>query len=206
MAMNEGDHSATSAHAGERDDELLACGRELSQVWERWEAGERDAHADGCPHCADALTALRSLGEVVAEARRSEPPEQDPDSAGLTSRIMDVVRLELRPGRTLPLGEAEDDVWIVEAAAARAFRAAAETVPGVRAGSCKVETDPPGTPRGPARVRIEVQVPLSWDLPEAAELVRRKVRDAADAELGMRVVSIDVRIADIIDDGEEGPQ
>lgn len=210
MAMNEEGRGAV-------DEETLPCGRELAQVWERWEAGERDPHIDGCPYCADAVAALRALEGVVAQARVAEPPEQASQAATLAGRIMDVVRLELRPGRTLPLGDEDEDVWIVEAAAARTIRAAVETLPGVRAGSCRIDIAPleaahgrpaPVVPsgrllRGPVRVRVEIQVALAWNLRDVADRARQRVLAAADTDLGMRVAEIDVRIADIIDDGAE---
>ncbi|MFC8131228.1 hypothetical protein [Streptomyces sp. NPDC057302] len=182
------------------EDELLPCGRELSHVWEQWEAGVPDPHADTCPHCAQALDALRSLEGIVTQTREVTPRE--PDASALTGRVMDVVRLELRPGRTLPLGDETEDAWIVEAAAARTVRAAAESLPGVRAGSCRIGPldDEGSLARGPLRVRVEVQVPLTWDLPAIADRVRNQVLEAVDGELGMRIAAVDVTITDVIDD------
>ncbi|MEU5954739.1 Asp23/Gls24 family envelope stress response protein [Streptomyces sp. NPDC047525] len=194
------------------EDELLPCGRELSHVWEQWEAGAPDPHAAGCPHCAQALDALRHLEGIVTEARDTTPRE--PDTSALTGRVMDVVRLELRPGRTLPLGDEDEDAWIVEAAAARTVRAAAESLPGVLAGSCRIgPLDDGASPapaghltRGPVRIRVEVQVPLLWNLPEIADRVRSQVREAVDGELGMRIAVVDVTITDVIDDDTEEGQ
>lgn len=193
------------------ENELLPCGRDVWSVWERAENGEADPHAADCPHCADARNTLRHLEDVVAAARDADPREPEPDTSALVGRVMDVVRLELRPGRTLPLGEEDEDAWIVEAAAARTVRAAAESLPGVRAGSCRIEALPEEGrtdtaagrhPRGPVRIRTEVAVTLTWHLPEVAELVRRRILQAVDAELGMRVATVDVTVADIIDDAE----
>ncbi|MGW6020334.1 Asp23/Gls24 family envelope stress response protein [Streptomyces sp. NPDC055099] len=191
------------------EDELLPCGRELSHVWEQWEAGVPDPHADGCPHCTQALDALRQLEGIVTEARETAPREQD--TSALTGRVMEVVRLELRPGRTLPLGDEDEDAWIVEAAAARTVRAAAESLPGVRAGSCRIgPLDEAAAPaptgrlaRGPVRIRVEVQVPLPWNLPEVADRVRGRVLEAVDEELGMRIAVVDVTISDLIDDADD---
>lgn len=191
------------------EDELLPCGRELSYVWEQREAGVPDPHADGCPHCAQALDALRHLEGVVTEARATAPREQD--TSALAGRVMDVVRLELRPGRTLPLGDEGEDAWIVEAAAARTVRSAAESLPGVRAGSCRIgPLEEPAAPapagrltRGPVRIRVEVQVPLMWSLPEVADRVRERILAAVDEDLGMRVAVVDVTISDLIEEAEQ---
>ncbi|MGA4846873.1 Asp23/Gls24 family envelope stress response protein [Streptomyces sp. G5(2025)] len=204
--------------------ERLPCGRQLWSVWGHRESGEPDPHAEACPHCAEALNTLRHLEDVVSAARAAEPQErEEADASALVGRVMDVVRLELRPGRRLPLGDEQEDAWIVEAAAARTVRAAAETLTGVRAGSCRIEVRPqdeapdapdaPDAPpapagrlrRGPVKIRLEVQVALTWNLQEVAERVRRRVLEAADAELGMPVATVDVTIGDIIDDdGVEG--
>ncbi|MEW1718082.1 hypothetical protein [Streptomyces sp. NPDC093109] len=220
MALNArpgrpGEPGETPGHEQIHDEEPLPCGRELSAVWEAWDAGEAsgDPHLTTCPHCAAALADLAALDDAVREARTDEAP--DPAGlAELTGRVMDIVRLELRPGRTLPLGGPEDDAWIVEAAAARAFRAAAETLPSVRAGSCRITPlDPdaarrpttagagPGD-RGPVRVRLEVAAGLRWRLPELAESVRERVAEAAREAIGIDVARIDVLIVDVLDAAE----
>ncbi|MVO89695.1 hypothetical protein GPA10_34335 [Streptomyces sp. p1417] len=214
--MNESGAPDGTSFDGPSEEELLPCGRRLAQVWELAETGGQDPHTAECPHCGEALRALRALEGVVARARDDEPRVPPWDTAALADRVMDVVRLELRPGRTLPLGEADEDAWIVEAAAARTFRAAVDTLPGVRAGSCRIEADaqeapssapPPGRlPRGPARVRVEVQVGLSWNLQLVADEVRARVVGAADHELGMRIAAVDVVVTDLLDEDEDADE
>lgn len=199
------------------DDERLACGRLLSEVWEAWEGGaddpdtdrdrapDRDPHLRTCPHCAAAVRQLDLLGVAVREAGGGR--ESEWDAGALTERVMDVVRLELRPGRPLPLGEREEDLWVREAMAAKALRAAAETVPGVRAGSCRIRpAESGGSPsRGPVRVRLEVVVPLTPRLRDLAEEVRRRVRGAADDALGLPVDHVDVHITDVTEPAGADP-
>ncbi|MFE2378719.1 Asp23/Gls24 family envelope stress response protein [Streptomyces sp. NPDC059398] len=191
-------------------DERLLCGRLLSEVWEQWDTGGTDAHTAGCEYCAAALSDLDMLGVAVRGARDMEDtgPATDADALTLVERVMDVVRLELRPGRTLPLGEPDEDAWIVEAAAARTFRAAAELVPGVQVGSCRIapldragsSAGPADTaPRGPVRVRVEASVALTLNLQEAADEIRERIAGAADSALGMEVASVDVCITDVTD-------
>jgi hypothetical protein len=184
------------------DDERLPCGRELAHVWQQWEERQVDAHTRGCPHCSAALEDLNALKDVVSRVREEEPAPDD--ASGLVERVMDVVHLELRPGRTLPLGTDTEDAWIVEAAAAKAFRAAADSLPGVRAGSCRIAPLHPAADarqrtRGPVRVRIEVMIDMTDDLPEAAEQVRRRLLKTAQRALGMEVGRVDVAIVDVLD-------
>lgn len=155
MAVTANPGPPEDAAGGEgADDERLPCGRLLSEVWEQWDTGGTDAHTAGCEYCAAALGDLDLLGVAVQQARDTEgaEPESGAGAFTLIERVMDVVRLELRPGRTLPLGEPDEDAWIVEAAAARTFRAAAELVPGVQVGSCRIAPST-GTPRRPERER-----------------------------------------------------
>ncbi|MEU3957926.1 hypothetical protein AB0F45_37620, partial [Streptomyces achromogenes] len=169
------------------DDERLPCGRLLGRVWSDREEGTADGHQGTCPHCRRELAGLRTAVRHVRDETRSTPGF---DAAALTQRVMDVVRLELRPGRPLPLGQPDEDLWIMESVAARTLRSAAEQVPGVQAGSCRIERPtrqrtchrPPRHPR-----------PLT---PGLADEVRRHVREAADRHLGMNVTDINVSITD----------
>lgn len=212
MAMNSGAElpgAGTGPGSGGADehaeDERLACGRLLSEVWEAGEGGADDPHLRACPHCSAAVRQLDLLGAAVRGASGGGTPEWD--AGALTERVMDVVRLELRPGRPLPLGEREEDLWVREAMAAKALRAAAETVPGVRAGSCRIRpAESGGSPsRGPVRVRLEVVVPLTPGLRDLAEEVRRRVRGAADEALGLPVDHVDVHITDVAEPAGADP-
>ncbi|MEU0685521.1 hypothetical protein [Streptomyces uncialis] len=194
--------------------ELLPCGRSLESVWDAQGTpeAERDAHLRTCPHCVAALRELTTLDRLVQRARDTDEADTaDPrEAARFTARVMDVVRLELRPGRTLPLGDPDEDLWIVESAAARTFRAAADALPGVRAGSCRVRPADPadggsGVPRGPVRVRLEVAVSPHRNLQEAAEDVRAATVRAGAERLGLAVGRVDVTVTDLLaaDDGRD---
>ncbi|MFI6339622.1 Asp23/Gls24 family envelope stress response protein [Streptomyces sp. NPDC050535] len=200
---------------GTDDDEQLPCGRLLSQVWEAWEQQAGDPHLTACPHCREAVAGLDQLESAVRNLRDDPADSAEYDATSVTRRVMDVVRLELRPGRPLPLGEPAEDLWIMEAVAARTLRAAAETVPGVRAGSCRLVSpsaslSPSASDdalTGPVEVRLDIHAPADASLPDLAEQVRGRVRGAADTELGMDVTAVDIRITDLVDTpagGQEG--
>ncbi|MFF6868366.1 Asp23/Gls24 family envelope stress response protein [Streptomyces sp. NPDC012450] len=176
------------------EEERLPCGRPVAEVWECRERRADDPHARTCVHCRRAAEDFERL-ESAVRGLRDETEHPAVDTASLTRRVMDVVRLELRPGRPLPLGTATENLWITEAVAARALRAAAETVPGVRAGSCRFRDDPEGTAVG---VRIEVHAPADRHLPDTARRIRRAVYETADRELGMPVTLVDVVVADVV--------
>ncbi|MFE2500354.1 Asp23/Gls24 family envelope stress response protein [Streptomyces sp. G9] len=181
------------------DDETLPCGRLLSQVWADWEEGVHDDHTAQCAHCRLAVADLERL-ESQVRALDSEPAQQPVDAASFIDRVMDVVRLELRPGRPLPLGEADEDLRIMENVAARALRRAAEEVPGVRAGSCRLG----GTP---VDVDLSVHVPLTTpDVPALAQQIRDRVGVTAHERLGLHLGEINVRITDLVSEDEAAPR
>jgi len=191
------------------DDEQLPCGRLLSRVWDDWERRPADPHPRTCPFCREAVRGLDDLESAVRGLRdetSGTPDTSAYDATTLTERVMDVVRLELRPGPPLPLGEPGEDLWIMEAVAARTLRAAAETVSGVRAGSCRVVPRPAsGTVGGAVEIRLDVHAESGVSLPELADRVRDRVREAADHRLGMDVAAVDIRVTDLIDTGGGSP-
>ncbi|MEU5915132.1 Asp23/Gls24 family envelope stress response protein [Streptomyces sp. NPDC047141] len=193
MAMN----TPHDPVAEDDDLELLACGRDLASVWETAGRPDADPHTADCPYCRGAVEDLERLRAAALPA--TSPPAAEIDTAALVRRVMDVVRLELRPGRDLPLGEVEEDTWIYESVAARALRAAAEEVPGVRAGSCRIT--PPGSrtdpARGPVAVRVAVTVAYGLDLMTVSEAVRDRVAQAARERLGLAVSAVDVTVTDL---------
>lgn len=207
MAMNE--HPEQQHETGtETGDALLPCGRDLADLWDQQDTDGQDLdldpqtidpHTAGCPHCTAALADLTQLQDRVMHDGHEAGVDWEACASRLTASVMDVVRLELRPGRTLALGEMDEDAWIYEAVAARTFRAAAERVPGVRAGSCRISPQPAPPPggRAPACVRIEVTLRMTADLQLAADRIRRHIAEAAEQDLGMQITSIDVVITDL---------
>ncbi len=196
------------------DEEQLPCGRTLREVWDAWDEDRAtaDPHYAACPHCTGALQGLRMLDGFVRSARTADEEERAAAGGGtgtgegaaeaVTARVMDIVRRELRPGRSLPLGEPDEDAWIVEAAAARAFRSAVDGLPGVRAGSCRIVA---GADRPAVRVRVEVAADLTRSVPELADLVRDRIAAAAQDAVGLDVAAVDVAVVDVLlDDGEAG--
>ncbi|MCX5583416.1 Asp23/Gls24 family envelope stress response protein [Streptomyces erythrochromogenes] len=210
MAMNHPERFVPpEERPGEEHAELLACGRDLAAVWEQTErtgGTERtgqapaDPHTLRCPHCREAVADLERL-RTAAVAPTTAAAGGPADPSALVRRVMDAVRLEPRPGRALPLGGADEDARVHESVAARTLRTAAEEVPGVRAGSCRIA--PPGgrgeQARGPVTVRLEVTVEYGHDLRATSEAVRRTAVRAAHERLGLTVSALDVTVTDLHD-------
>ncbi|MDI3419047.1 Asp23/Gls24 family envelope stress response protein [Streptomyces luteolus] len=196
--MTTGTHPP-AAPPPDSDDELLPCGRLLSQVWAAWEDAVTDDHQRTCSHCRQAIGELEALRTSVRDLSHGTEAPDGFAAGALAHRVMDVVRLELRPGKPLPLGAPDDGMWIMESVAARTLRAAASRVPGVQASSCRIGyDDADGT--GRATVSLGIQAPLSsTDLAELAENVRGQVEVAADQHLGLGIARVDIRVTDLVD-------
>ncbi|MFF8358780.1 hypothetical protein ACF063_35585 [Streptomyces chartreusis] len=89
----------------------------------------------------------------------------------------------------------------MEAVAARAVRAAAETISEVRSGPCLVLPDDDAV-----GVSLDIHAPAGPSLPDNAVLVLERVRQAADRELGMTVAVVDIRITDVVPDPDPDPR
>ncbi|MEU2876400.1 MULTISPECIES: hypothetical protein [unclassified Streptomyces] len=183
------------------DDEVLACGRLLSQVWEQARDQVRDQardapsapdpHTLSCPQCSEALAALAALGAAARMLCAMEPPSP----RTLTDRVMNSVRGEPRFGRLLPLAGRDRNLRITESAAAKALRQAADTIPGARAGICRLAPADQGAGVG---VTMTLAAALDRPLPERADRVRHSVFTAAGRALGMAVTTVDIIVVDII--------
>ncbi|MEU3400998.1 Asp23/Gls24 family envelope stress response protein [Streptomyces filamentosus] len=193
MAMNTPHPHGNSP---DEDLELLACGRDLATVWEHAGRPDADPHTATCPSCRQAVADLEHLRAAVLPPAA---PPADIDTTAVVRRVMDAVRLELRPGRTLPLGGAGEDSWIYESVAARTLRTAAEQVPGVLAGSCRIT--PPGSrthpTRGPSTVHLGITVAYGQDLPDTVRAVRESLIRAARHHLGLALSDLDITVTDL---------
>ncbi len=170
-----------------------------SDVWEAWDTGRsaEEPHLADCPFCSAALADLTGLGDAVRRTCEQEPGT--PDTTAITARVMDLVRLELRPGRPLPLGQPGEDHWMVESAVARILRAAVDSLPGVRAGSCRITPLDPADPTGELHIRVEVAARLGLPMRDMADAVRARVAEVADQDIGIRLATTDVVVVDILD-------
>ncbi|WP_336054612.1 hypothetical protein [Streptomyces sp. CA2R101] len=128
------------------------------------------------------------------------------------------VRVQLGIGRVLPLGGPADGAWITEQAAAGALRAAAGTPAGVHLGSLRLSVaDPDRAPRpavpappsalppGPLRIEADFAAVAGRPLPTVADQVRTALLEAAVRELGLVVGVVDLRVSELLDEGEAPP-
>ncbi|MFF0966393.1 hypothetical protein ACWDQO_08685 [Streptomyces sp. NPDC003703] len=174
-------------------DEVLPCGRLLSEVWERARDAGADPHTASCPYCREAVEGLAAL----TEATRALCATGDASALrALTERVMDVVRAEVRLGRLLPLADPERDLRIAESAAARVLREAADTVPGARAAACRLRPEGEGAD---VRVTLTLAAALDRPLPDRVHQVRRSVLHSARHDLGLAVTAVDITVTGVLE-------
>lgn len=173
-------------------DEVLTCGRLLSQVWEQAQDATpaADPHTMSCPQCREAVEGLATLNAATRALRAKDPPGLQ----ALVDRVMSIVRAEVRLGRLLPLADTELDLRIAESAAAKVLRQAADTVPGARARTCRLVRAGEGS-----GVQVTMTLALDRPLPERADQVRRSIIQAAEQALGLAVMAVDIIVVDVLE-------
>ncbi|ATZ29394.1 hypothetical protein SLAV_38150 [Streptomyces lavendulae subsp. lavendulae] len=173
--------------------ELLPCGRPLGHAWQqaRSAAGAADPHSSRCPHCREAIEGLTALDRATRALRA----EEQPDGHSLATRVINAVRSEVRLGTKLLLDDPDHDLRIAESAAAKVLRRAADTVPGIRAASCRVAAAKDDHAVHVVHVVvITVAATLDQPLRGRAEAVRQAVLHAAEHVLGLAVTTVDVEV------------
>ncbi|WP_176710125.1 hypothetical protein [Streptomyces sp. Wb2n-11] len=127
------------------------------------------------------------------------------------------VRQRLDLGRLLPLGEAADGAWLAEKAAGPVLRRAAAGVAGVGLGALRIALADPDTaaepavspppsalPPGPLRIEADFTATAGGEpLPQRAERLRIALREAASARLGLMVTAVDLRVTELVEEGQE---
>ncbi|MGW9411086.1 nucleopolyhedrovirus P10 family protein [Streptomyces diastaticus] len=127
----------------------------------------------------------------------------------------EAVRHQLGLGRLLPMGEAPDGAWLIEAAARTVLRRSADEVPGVRLGPLRISpvdgapTEEPAVPPppsalwpGPLRIGAEFTATRLEPFPALADRLRAALAEAAAGRLGLRVTEVDLRVAGVERPGE----
>ncbi|WP_051370463.1 Asp23/Gls24 family envelope stress response protein [Streptomyces sp. 142MFCol3.1] len=185
-------HSTPLDEIGRGVDDVLTCGQHLSRAWEhaRDSFAPADPHLAECPYCRAAVQGLAALNAATTVLRKRSPPS----TQRLVSRVMDIVRHEVRPGTGLPLNDPTRGLQITEHTAAAVLRRAADAIPGVTAASCRITRadDDVGV-----RVSITLSAGLDRSLPETAERVRCSLTDAAEQTLGLAVTAVDCTVIDV---------
>jgi len=182
------------------EDYALPCGRDVDTIWDRLDR-DTDEHDQDCPHCRTAREGLLAL----RSATRELIDEPDPTPPDLLGRIMSAVRAEVRRGQMLDLASAEPGgVAVSTQAIAVVLRYAADSAGGVRARRVRVRqvgVDAAGAAQVAAELTLTVRLGNSAGA-ETLARVRELVSAAATARVGITLVSLNLLVEDVYEDGE----
>ncbi|WP_371502919.1 hypothetical protein OG871_37315 [Kitasatospora sp. NBC_00374] len=181
----------TAGHLDADRAQYLACGRPLTQVWRHAHTEDTpDPHTARCPYCQQALQSLATLEQATAALRATEQTS----GHHLAGDVMRAVRAEMRLGRILPLDDPTLDLRVAENTAAKLLRQAADHVPGAQAVSCRL------TPVGDTAIHVSMTLAADPHRPlhPLAAQVRAAVLRAAEHHVGLRVLRVDIHIADLL--------
>lgn len=136
------------------------------------------------------------LRAVIEEYMGSSEPDPA-ESAGLRERILQIVREDASLAPSTRLTTERGNPFRIATAAVRGIiRDAVDSVDGIRARS--VNPKPVGDPAGSAvEVVVTVAMRAGISFAPTAEVVRRRVAEALDEELGIPATRIDITAEDV---------
>lgn len=193
MAVNTGSPSAGSP--GAESAYRLPCGVDAEALWEDLPQDRGGAHDDSCLDCASARAGLGQLREAT-RLLIDDPVEAPP---GLLGSIMSAVRAEIRRGETLVLPQDDPGLGpaaVSEAAVAVVLRFAIDTVPGVRARSCRITSEQ----APPESVVVRMSLSLRYPQLPGEELfgrIRALIHQTLADRVGLRAALIDLEVVDV---------
>lgn len=175
----------------------LPCGRTVTRLWELLDLRDQDTpptrshrvledHVHGCPHCTAELSRLRELRALTTALAQDAPRAPE----GLWSRVMSVVRTELRSGPDLMLVPGDPRAVVATAAVTRVVRRSLQSQPEIRSvGRISV------TAEDGAGLVVTVRITGSPTAPagladSAADALRVGLADA----VGATVIRVDVSV------------
>ncbi|GAA1846436.1 Asp23/Gls24 family envelope stress response protein [Microlunatus capsulatus] len=186
----------------------LGCGRDADEVWEGLDEPP-GPHEQQCPFCQAARASLDELSTATAAmtaADRADPALRT--SSSVLDGILGLARVEVRRGRRLPLerpaaDELTTELTVSEQAVVGVVWATGDAVPGVQARRCRVELVEQDPADEGDRVRVRVVLGLSVSaavaIPAVTAELRRRVVEEVDRQVGVEVVSVDLRVEDVHD-------
>lgn len=199
----------------------LGCGRDVDDVWEHIDEPPTE-HEQTCPYCSEARANLSELSAATHDLTATD--RDDPALAvptAMLSTILEIVRTEVRRGRTIPLQrppapradhrgseqeqEWEPDLTVSEQVIATVVRETCDQNPLVEVRKVNVRTAPAPTPTSSSSGRADVVLDLgvtvsrTSSIPDLIAALRHDLTDAIGTQIGLGVAGIDVFVQDIHD-------
>jgi len=180
----------------------LECGKTVDELSDYLAAGRLpyDPDIETCPECLNALDALERVGTLSRSLLEREARELPPPPANWFDRIMDVVRSEMRVGRSLPVQHPDPrvQITITEGAVRALVRSVGDEIDGLYIGRVDIDGDAEVTG---APVEVNITGTIRWDqsVLDATALLRSAVYEALAQHTDLNVVAVNVTIEDVHD-------
>lgn len=182
--------------------DTLDCGHSLADLSAYLDTGqiEDPTHLERCPECQAALSSLRHLSELGGDLLRSDVADAGSGTDDWMQSILDNLRLELRPGRSIPLrAEHPDDaLWETEGAVSALIRSVADALPGTAAGKCRLQGDVT-TAGAPITVEVEVAVVYGRSMEERAAALREELARTLARQTELNIQAINITVTDVLE-------
>lgn len=182
--------------------DTLDCGHSLAELSEYLDTGRigNPEHLAQCPECQSGLASLRRLSALGHDLLDADVTEAGSGSDDWMQAILGNLRLELRPGRSIPVrgDDPEDLLSETEGAVSALIRSIADGLPGTAAGKCRLQGDVT-EPGAPITVGVEIAVVFGHPLEERAAALRRQLAETLARDTELNVTAIDVTITDVLE-------
>jgi len=179
---------------------VLDCGKTVDELSDYLAAGRQpyDPEIETCPECLNALDALERVGMLSRSLLEREARELPPPPANWFDRIMDVVRSEMRVGRSLPVQHPDPrvQITITEGAVRSLVRSVGDGIDGLYVGRVDIDGD---AEEVGAPVQVNITGTIGWDrsVLEASTQLRAAVYDALAQHTDLNVVGVNITIEDV---------
>lgn len=184
--------------------DTLDCGHSLGELSAYLDTGEFSdpGHLESCPECQSGLATLGRLSEFAGDLVHADLAEAGSGTDDWMQSILSNLRLELRPGRTIPLhsDNPADALSETEGAVTALIRSLVDAIPGTAAGKCRLLGDVT-EPGAGISVHVDVAVVYGHHLEERATSVRGVVADALRTQTELNITGISVTVTDVLDPG-----
>lgn len=182
--------------------DTLSCGHSLAELSEYLDTGRigNPEHLAQCPECQSGLASLRRLSALGHDLLDADVTEAGSGSDDWMQAILGNLRLELRPGRSIPVrgDDPEDLLSETEGAVSALIESIADGLPGTAAGKCRLQGDVT-EPGAPITVGVEIAVVFGHPLEERAAALRRELAETLARDTELNVTAIDVTITDVLE-------
>ncbi|WP_159706363.1 Asp23/Gls24 family envelope stress response protein [Arthrobacter sp. 18067] len=182
--------------------DTLECGHSLAELSAYLDTGQIDdpAHLDSCPECQAGLASLRHLSELGSDLLRSDVAAAGSGNDDWMQSILDNLRLELRPGRSIPLQseDAHDTLWETEGSISALIRSVADALPGTAAGKCRLHGDVT-TPGAGITVEVDIAVVYGHAMEERAAVLRQELAETLAFHTELAIQTINITVTDVLE-------